>query len=264
MIIKADLHNHLRTSHNMQGLLVPTLRTAKRNLGAEGIVGIVNFSNFGNNCRYNQLLEQSKESFHTLDLDRAFHIPEYNLTLIKGQEVPTKQGHLLVIGIPKNSHLEDDKDLDYSLKQARDLDTVIIADHPFSHGGLGNYLLQNPKLLHCFDGWEIHNGESAIFPRANENAGLAYYDGTPLSHYGVGAVSSSDGHSISEIGRSSTNLALDPQETRISGNYLIANLRQAVKKATPHDCIKTDSKLGALWHIANLKLPIKPENVLRI
>ena len=54
MIVKADLHNHLRTRSDMHGLFNPAIDKTKKRLGAGGILGVVNFDD----RRYEDFIEQ--------------------------------------------------------------------------------------------------------------------------------------------------------------------------------------------------------------
>jgi len=82
--------------------------------------------------------------------------------VIKGQEVPTTEGHLLVLGIDHNRHLKEHKSLEYTLKEARNCNGTVIIDHPFYLNGLGNHLRKNLKLFDYIDAIEIHNGEASF------------------------------------------------------------------------------------------------------
>ena len=214
--IKADLHNHLAT-FIYKGSFNDVIDIAYKRLGSNGIFSITN----GYDNRYEDFLNL-KTSYKKESIGNSIYIPNKKILIIKGQEVFTKQGHLLVLGLSKNINLKHNKNLEDSLKQAKDNNTIVISPHPFFIGGLGNYLIKNHRHLKYFHGIEIHNGEAFY---GNEKAKDFY--SLIKEDYNLGALSFSDGHSVKEIGSSYTLLEKPNLKTF---EKLIESLKKSVQQ----------------------------------
>lgn len=273
-VVKADLHSHLRTtSYWQEGDFNRAVDVAQRRLGEGGIFGLVNFSD----TRY--------ETFSGLTgYDRDFvgegknavYVPQKDIFIVRGQEVPTQQGHLLVLGLPKDVHLRERRSLEDAIKEARDSNGIIIADHPFYREGIGPCIQDKPELVKQFDAFEVFNGEASLWipgltPRhANRNAS-DFYSKRRYEfkwHTKVGDVVSSDGHSFFELGRCWTALDISPTlTTEASSEKFVNALRESIRNA-PHckgihslgrflypiriEYKGTPLRLGALTHLAIL------------
>lgn len=244
MKIKADLHNHFSTLENIGEIFNQAICIAQKNLGAGGILGVTNTQDKGPG-RYETFLRQGGTRIE--DLDNAFYVPDNDIYVIKGQEVFTKGGHILVLGLNYGVKLKDYRSLEDSLKEAMDNNIIIIADHPWFLDGI--FTKQSPKkYLEYLDGIEVHNGEAWIpipgYVRANKKAQEFY--NKIKGDYDIGAISTSDGHSIKEIGTSYTLLeTLDFS----SPEKLIESLRKSIRE---HKDFSNDKQrnayLGALNH----------------
>lgn len=182
----------------------------------------------------------------------GIYVPSKDIIVVKGQEVPTKQGHLLVLGLEYDVHLKNGRPLEDTLKEANDHNGIIVADHPFYREGLGPYLESHQDLLQDFDALETHNGEAALslfglLPfRANEKA-REFYKKITLDNKYLGALSSSDGHSFYELGSSWTEI--EQPEKR----DFVNSLRQSIRNTSiSTERQNVDSRLGALDHIIDL------------
>lgn len=113
-IVKADLHNHLRTRSRMSGLFNRTIDTARQKLGRGGVIGLVNFSD----RRYENF--SGERGYERQDMGNALYTPVQDILVVKGQEVPTQDGHLLVLGLEKDKHLKENRTLHDSVKEAKD------------------------------------------------------------------------------------------------------------------------------------------------
>jgi len=262
-IVRADLHNHLRTSSRMEGLFNPAIDRAVKMLGDGGIFGLVNFSDH----RYEDFAGQ--KGYERETFGNAIYVPEKDILVVKGQEVPTTEGHLLVLGLKENNNLKEGRNVLDSIKEAKDENGIVIADHPFGRAGVGNFFVEEynshpPRdYFNLLDGWEIHNGESALrifglTPKdANETARNIFglYN---LSAKGVAAITTSDGHSLYELGRSRMPLEMpdtyDSYGGMRSSEEIISTLRGSLKKDkfAGHHGKMVDSKLGALEHAVDL------------
>lgn len=245
---RADLHNHLRTSSNIREQdFYRAIDLASQRLGEYGIFALVNFAD----KRYEHFIAQYNPKTCTrqdIGEDRnAIYIPERKVLIVKGQEVPTKQGHLLVLGLPYNKHIKQHQTLEDTIKQAMDLNAIKIADHPFFKAGIGPYLKQNPELIAFLDGIETHNGEAVygnkeaeIFHR------LCFYNQFP----NLGGLSSSDGHSFDELGRSWTEIDF-PDIT--DSKRFVPSLRKSIRSTNPKTPRQEHtSYFGCLYHLLGL------------
>ena len=139
MIVKADLHNHLRTRSDMHGLFNPAIDKTKKRLGAGGILGVVNFDD----RRYEDFVSQ-KGGYEREKIGRnAIYVPEKDILVVKGQEVPTQDGHILVIGLNYGVNLERKRSLKDTIANALDENGIIILDHPFYYEGAIDYFRNN-------------------------------------------------------------------------------------------------------------------------
>ena len=87
--IKADLHNHLRTSSNLQDEdFNQSIDLAHRRLGSGGVFGMINFSD----TRYEKFSELGGyQRVYVGPQKNAIYVPEKDILVVKGQEVPTEQ-----------------------------------------------------------------------------------------------------------------------------------------------------------------------------
>lgn len=252
MKVKADLHNHLSTlREDLSGLAEKAIENARKNLGSQGILCIINAQDRGIG-RYETFISGLR-NYDIYDIGNAVYIPKKTIYVSKGQEVFTKdkRGHLLVLGLDNGVKLEDRISLEDSLKQAKDIGGIIVLDHPCFIDGV---IARNPELyLNYFeqgliDGIEVHNGEACLpIPRyfsANKKAQNLFYQ--LMQKYNIGAISSSDGHSLREIGTSYTLLE---QPSFENADSLRETLRKSIREHKDFSQDKqTNSYLTALNH----------------
>lgn len=251
MKVKADLHNHLRTSSRyFERDFNKAVDKASRKLGAGAVLGVVNFSDW----RYEHLTNLRGYERQSLGSNKnGVYVPEKDVYIVKGQEVPTKEGHLLVFGTGERVHLREGRKLEDTIKEAREQNGIIVVEHPFHSNGLGNYLEQNLEILLHVDAIEIHNGEASFgFPigpipfRANKKA-QEFYARIKADFPNLGAISSSDGHSMYELGSSWTEIKKPTIED------FVGSLKESVRKtdlSTPRKM--KGSVFGAIDHIVDL------------
>ena len=261
--IKADLHNHLRSSSILKDSdFNNSVDIASEKLGDGACFGLINM----HDRRYEKFADlKGYEREWIGENKNAIYIPEKDVLVIRGQEVTTKQGHLLVLGLGYDVHLKNSISLEDTLKKAKDNNGTIIADHPFYIEGIGKSLEKNMQLLKYFDAIEIYNGEATFglpigpFPKnANEKA-QKFYNEIKEDFPHLGAISSSDGHSISEIGSSYTEInSLDIANKK---NF-VYSLRDSVRGANLDDCKKMNSSFfSSMKHISELVGIIASEKI---
>ena len=258
MKAKADLHNHLKTRHNVAEAYTfeEILDLGRNRLGPGGILGIVNFAD----RRYEQVRDMP--GYVRRDLGCGFYVPANKLLVVKGEEVPTKDGHILVFGVAGDKHISLGRSLEETIKEVKDANGIIIADHPFVGlwEGVGPHLEKHEKVLSDFDAIEVYNGEAAtakipfITQDPNVNA-LNFYRKKKRDFQHLGAITTSDGHSAAEVGRSYTEMNipedcekifLDPKTTK---DTLTDILRSAIHSSTPEDGIRRNALIRTLMHV---------------
>jgi len=255
--VKVDLHNHLKTRYNVAEAytLDEIVELGRNRLGKNGVLGIVNFAD----KRYEQI--RDLPGLERKELGCGFYVPEKNFLVVKGEEVPTRDGHVLVFGIPGSKHITLGRTLSDTIKEVKDHDGIIIADHPFvgAWSGIGSYLETHREQLSDFDAIEVFNGEAVaaripiIMSDPNQCA-LNFYEQNKRDFAHLGATTTSDGHSTAEIGRSYTNMQMPEnyQTTFLDANAdkdtLTSILRKAIRLSTPDDGVGRGSILRALLH----------------
>src|SRR3989344_1370623 len=257
--VKADLHNHLRTSSRSYDVdFNRAIDIATRRLGDGAIFGVVNFAD----KRYEHFTGlRGYERVYVGEKNNGIYVPQQNVLVIKGQEVPTNECHILVFGLGKDVHLKQYRTLQDTLKEAVDNNGVVIVDHPFHSHGLGNYLESNPSTLKSIDAIEVHNGEGAFgipktpFPYGANRKAQEFYDRIKRDFPHLGALASSDGHSMYELGRSWTEIdGLDLEEKTNFVNSLRKSIRNT-NSQTPKR--KKNAVFGDIDHLVDLALIVK-------
>lgn len=258
--MKADLHNHLRTSSNIRKSdFNKAINLATERLGRNCMFGIVDFAD----RRYQHFIElSSRFDREYIGKDkrgvRVYNREEdLNVVVVHGEEVPTKQGHLLVMGLGVNAHLKHNKTIEDTIKEAKDYnpDVTLISDHPFGWKGVGEYIKSNLDILGKIDAIEGFNAEAI---GSNKKA-LDFYKSIKTDFPNVGFISTSDGHSWYEFCRNWSELDnnllyLTPED--IFSKYF----REAVKKTdeyTPRQTSVLTGLSGAVDHIADLVFIVK-------
>lgn len=253
-MIKADLHNHLRTSNRFyENDFNKTVDIASERLGPGGIISVVNFTK----PKYEAFIGLSGyERTYLGNNKNGLYVPEKDIVIVKGQEVPTRQGHLLVLGTGSGVQLRENRSLIDSVHEAKNNNGILIADHPFYHSGIGPYLDNNKFILSEFDAIEIHNGEAAFgFPIGPIRSGTNkkaydFFDLVSPMFPRLGALSSSDGHSFYELATSYTEI----ENIEINGDSSFNDsLRWSIQNTTHESySVKNDSYMGAIDHILDL------------
>lgn len=243
-IIKADLHNHLRTNTRanfQEGDFNKAIDIAERRLGKGGVFGLINFDD-SNYEAFSRLRGYERE-----ELDSGFYVPGKEIVVVKGQEVQTKQGHLLVLGLRKDKHLKSGRnvELEDALKEARDEQGIIGLGHPFYLEGLGKYVQAHPKLLDDLYFIEIFNGEA--IGNANEKARRFFRD-MHKDDYIIAGLCASDGHSFYELGKNYTFIR------EVYRKNLVRSLRQRIIEAPILGYQSHISVLGAINHLVDLSV----------
>jgi len=255
-MIKADLHNHLQTCKPTCSFN-DVIDIASERLGEGGTIGIVNVTDpiglidndnpmiMNGDDRYEKFL--ASRQYDISNIGNAFYVPEKKVLVIKGDEIINPMGHLLILGVEEGKHIKNYKNVEDTLKQAKDFGGVVIADHPFFVQGIGPHLEKHLELVSDIDALEVHNGEAFY---GNKKA-QEFYDFIKKDFPHLGAVAFSDGHSLREIGSSYTELpCLDIRNSE----SLKQSLRYAVRN--PFSCKKHASYYSAFNHTIDMAVVI--------
>jgi len=233
MKVNADLHNHLKTrSDSLTINFNQAIDVARKRLGAGGIIGIVNFDDF----LYEQFSDL--EGYERKDFGNGFYVPEKDILVVKGQEIPTKQGHLLVLGLQEGKHLKPGNVEDV-IEEATFSHGIIIADHPFYRDGIGKYLeglaRESGSHLNIFDGIEVYNNSAELWipfltpSKANRRAGEFFEDWKEKAD--IGALITSDGHSLAELGKCCTQLEMPSYDEISDSRSLVRVLSESIRQS---------------------------------
>ena len=235
-------------------------------LGRDGVAGLVNYGD----RRYEACAEKAKSCEQIINTGNSLIVPAPfgKVMILKGEEVPTADGDLLVMGTREGIHLKAGRSLEDTMKEAKDNEGVIIVTTPYSgvkRSNVGNRLKENPKLMEYVDAVEVHNGEAR--ERTNRKSSELYewiknsrhLEIIPecsnvkltdwiMSYHNIGAISSSDGHSYHEVGRSHTIIRIPQLEELKTAKQVTDAIREGVREAgvNNHDCQK--STIGAVTH----------------
>lgn len=261
--VRADLHFHGKTGEDLSDDLKPILEMGRKKLGAGGIVGLIDFENYGDHSRFTQLLRQAGNN--VIDFGFAFYEPSSDILIVRGEEVPTRQGHLLVLGLDRDVHLTSHKDLGYSLDESEANDGINNPPHSFHFKGIGPALAKNFRFMpDCLDDKNFlgkidafsHDCSASLWIpfraswHANEEALRTYsYFSGYYPH--LGFIANSDGHSLSDLGRSYTTFQM-PDYNKIGPWELREHLRKVIRGSKPENCVMRPGRLGALKHVFGL------------
>jgi len=246
---KASLHEHLRIRGNLQlEDFNKVIDTAKARLGEYGIFALTNF----NDKRYERFTSlPGYDRQYIGENQSAIYVPEKKVLVIKAQEIPTKQGHFLALGLGHSKHIKSNQTLEDTIKQAIDFDAIKIADHPFFIAGIGPYLEAHPELIGLFDAIETHNGEALY----GNGQARRFHSAIGWDNYKLGALSSSDGHTIHELGSSWTEIDFPDIDNPKDFTSTLKKAVRATSQQTPRK--NHTSYLGTIEHIAKLAFLVK-------
>jgi len=206
--IKAALHEHLKTSSKIEGLSFNrVVDLARSRLGAECLFSVVDFDDM----RYKSFISKQGYEREYIGEDRRGvrifdQVRRLEVACVHGEEVPTKQGHLLVLGLGYETHLKHGRQFEETIKEARDYNpnAVIICDHPFHNSGVGDYLRDHREVMGGIDAFE-ENGEACFglpfspFPLGANRKVREFYREVCSDFPHLGFIRSQDGHSLYEF-----------------------------------------------------------------
>ncbi|MFH1585889.1 MAG: hypothetical protein ABIB79_03920 [archaeon] len=258
-MVKVTLHNHFRTRSNFKPEdFNRIVDLAYEGLGRGAIVGITNFTSGENAFNYERVtgFRGYKRDYIGGEKGNAIFVPEKEITLIKTQEIPTKQGHVLVPGGERGKNLKPDKNLEYTLKEAEEINSKTFLVHLYSGSGVFHYIKDNMHWLNYVGGIEIQNGE-AVLSRigvtpidANRKSREFYREAVKKYPHLIPLVSS-DGHSFYEFRENWVEISdIDRSSPEKLIESLMINLR------TPSRFQTHNAPLRAAMHIVEIEATV--------
>lgn len=257
--VNADLHNHLMTdpSESLPGFDY-VIDHAQEVLGEGGVIGLVNFSHTDHQDRRYERFVKSR-GYKRIDLGNAVYVPEKDILVVKGQEVPIsefgKEMHLLVLGLLGGIHLPAGLGLERTVAEALDNSGILVIDHPFFMHGLGTFLQANPQIengvLPYVGAIEVHNGKAVY----GNNKAQNYFKNLRQRFPRIGAINSSDGHSLQEVGTSYSTLSMptDYENTLKNAEQVNEALKSALRETHYASIGRKQTNYGhSLLHAAEL------------
>lgn len=242
MLVRADLHNHFTTKSKV---LDPNrvAHTVREKLGVGGICALVNYQD----QRYEAFAERAEQACtSSVNLGNAISFWDGDVLIIKGQEIPTEAGDLLVLGLDENVHLPKGKSLEYSISDAHERGGIVIITTPFYRSAVGRKLYDNPKIMLKVHAIETHDGEA---PCSANSRAADFYRTWKNVYPHLGRLSNSDGHAFNEIGSSYTSLEMS-RDDYSCGSKLVDDLKSSLLlTSSVDDCHhRAHSLLGSLVH----------------
>lgn len=265
--VNADLHNHLKSGVIIKDMAFDgVVERVRQRLDRGGILGVTNFVDitkrfstdhlhrkvFPTDFHYEQMLchlDCEKENFGW-----AFYVPEKDILVVKGDEVVTKDGHVLALGIEEYKTLKADRPVEETLREARAMGAINVLVHPCSVAGIGKkklleVLKYSPEFV---DAVEVHNSQAVwipkVTPRHANRIARAVYTARALDWgLDIGSFVSSDGDSVREIGTSYMTLDM-PSYKGMKPEMLKETLRRAVRGHKDLKGKVRRNELGMLLH----------------
>jgi len=262
--VNADLHTHLKTGSDFSHIdFNRVINLARTRLGKGGIVGLTNFED----DRYEQFIE--RPGYERINLGNAIYVPKREILVVKGQEIPTRECHILVLGLEQGISLRSGLPLGNTLNDAKERDLAVILPHPGSYQGIlkeidrlseftkrvkEGAIFDTPNFLsQRVHGIEIYNSEQELgFPKYADNNRVKSFQKVMAQWFDFGAVANSDGHSIRELGRSYTELIIARYEHMADKDSVKSHLKKAIGSAKKFQGKREPAKLGAIEHVVAL------------
>lgn len=257
-MIKADLHNHLGKGGKFSNF-DNVVNIAYNNFQGPGMFAVLNSA--PDDYRYEKLigsLDKEKDKYErvwTENTKNALFVPKKNIFIIKGQEIESDEGHIIILGLPINKNIRY-PGLKSILMQAQEEGFAIIAPHPFYSESIGYSLKQNTgNYLEYFDSIETFNGSAefwfpGILPKNANKKAREFYSQIPID-YNIGQCSGTDGHDERVIGKCWTEISLGD---RYNSKILNTNLKQGLRNAKSPKTRNSPNYLDSINHAKNMAL----------
>lgn len=274
MTFNVDLHTYgwptfERGKYELPGISYRGERSLRRLVDRCSDVNLelIGFVNFGD-TRFQQLCETRRNLPRSYESDSINQEGEpmfikvkppqkKEVTILRGQQVLAQEGHVLVLGAPKQ--LRDRIHLEDTLKEAKDLGALIIAPAPYFVQGKniegtipGAAEYRSPisteslkdtfeRCRHFFDGVETFSASPwpksfrDLFRLERQNAASAQF----AEQYNLPQITVSEAHALSHLGYAHMSF---PEA--IDGNNIIASLREKLSKGNYKSKQKTVPLMG--------------------
>jgi len=162
---------------------------------------------------------------------------------------------LLFLGTSYGTNMTPESTFELAVEEGRRKGAIIGLDHPFARMGLIYQVTHDDErieeILSAVDFLEVHNGEMCIpFLGLGSNQDTqAYYDYHKEKYPNLGAIISSDGHSLEEIGSSYTFLPMPMDYSCLTDSEAVLKyLGSAIRNSRIPDGRRRSSYRGAFMH----------------
>lgn len=221
--VRADLHNHIGTKQEISDKygVEKILDQSHQTLGDGGIICIVNFlgqDRTPDHFHFDNFHNAANGNFGEIILGNAIYFSERDLLVVKGEEVVVfenaYESHLLFLGTEYGTNMTPGSTFELAVEEGRRKNAIIGLDHSFARTGLLYPVMHDDKrieeIVGSVDFMEVHNGEMCLpfFGMGSNQMAQNFYDYHKGRYPDLGAVISSDGHSLEEIGSSYIELVM--------------------------------------------------------
>jgi hypothetical protein len=260
--VRADLHNHLRMDKlrgRKNNTFNEVIDAAAKKLECGGVFALANYGD----KRFEDFSELL--GYDRIQFNNALYVPEKEIWVVKGEEIETKQGHMLALGVDKYKKIAFGRNIKDTIKEAKDLGALIGVDHPFYLEGAGEFLIDSHQnYFGDIHFWEVHNGEAALWipgmtkRKANDRANDIFNE-LKGDYQNLAKSVASDGHSIYELGSSYMEI---PKISGTNRKEIVDSLYNSMLAATNQNMPdkRTNNYIGAINHCAHMILPILKGN----
>jgi len=226
--MKSDLHNHIYVTWEQGKLSLqrkPRTLEYIADLAIENGLGILGITSHGqSDNRFSKLKETIStlsKKYEVSDLGSVIEIYDLprRLIIVNSRTVPTKQGDVLLIG--EDFPFKDNADITNTLKKAKGLGMITIAEHMFVEeaGGIGQKVFE--ANAEYFDAIEI-NGQA---PKKYNQQAIKY-----ATEIGKPLIANSDSHTPKDIASTYTKYESGFFLIYKSDYEFIEKLNSAIKK----------------------------------
>jgi len=171
-----DLHTHTNVYSPCSMLSPYQLISRAEEIGLDGIA-----------------ITEHDHAWSRQEVERIRHETGTGLLILRGQEVSSMYGHLLVFG---HSEYLAQYSLDEIIEKVRLNGGIVIPSHPFRYGNTDRDIHDLKDEFAPFDAIEVLNGNQDEF---QNRFGLRV-----IEHLGLTGIGGSDAHSIRMVGRYAT------------------------------------------------------------
>lgn len=261
--IPVDMHLHLGPEYQHSSFNSVIDGYCQRfGVSGDSVGAVINLADRGKGGYINL---SEKRGYHRefFGENQGFYVPERGLMVLRGWEGITKQGELLVAGLPKKINPKQGRDLEETIREIKDScnPAAIIAQHPMvlRGFGVGAHLKKHPEILKYYDAIEVFNGELFFIPFATPhepNKQAEEFYNKVKDSYKIGMLACSDASRPPEAGKTFTWLGTPDLKDPIE------SLRRNIINSTdPENLVKETQLIWAGLHVVETGWNIAAEKL---